>query len=167
VIASHNPRLASLSRHHDENPRTATPFLSHPYKCPLPQPLSFDILTNARGVWGLRISYPPFLLPISLSRAKSAFANPLFSNRCALFQIPYPVSLLLAVLTKTTGCTPTLPILERLQPPCPTLRARSNTANYLLVAQPLLAVRFHQSQVTSHRSPLLRYTGGLRHRPNS
>jgi hypothetical protein len=28
-----------------------TPNRSHPYKCPLPQPLSFDILTNARGVY--------------------------------------------------------------------------------------------------------------------
>jgi hypothetical protein len=26
--------------------------LSHPYKCPLRQPFSFDNHTNARGVWG-------------------------------------------------------------------------------------------------------------------
>ena len=51
MIVSHPPRPASLSRHCDENPVTVTPLVSHPYKCPLPQTLSFDILTNARGVY--------------------------------------------------------------------------------------------------------------------
>src|SRR5882672_6035083 len=34
------------------------------------------------------------------------------STASALFQVPYPVSPLLAALTKTPGCIPTLPILE-------------------------------------------------------
>jgi hypothetical protein len=38
--------------HRGEKLLNATPAESSPYKCPLPQPLSFDILTNARGVWG-------------------------------------------------------------------------------------------------------------------
>src|SRR5712664_1833504 len=45
-------------------------------------------------------------------RQKSAFANPLFSARYALFQVPYPVSPVFATLTKTAGCVPTIPILE-------------------------------------------------------
>jgi len=51
VIASRHPRPASLSRRRDENPVIVTPLVSHPYKCPLPQTLSFDIPTNARGVY--------------------------------------------------------------------------------------------------------------------
>jgi hypothetical protein len=58
VILSHHPRPDSPSCFHDENlaparpeGRRVTPLVSHPYKCPLPQPLSFDILTNARGVY--------------------------------------------------------------------------------------------------------------------
>jgi hypothetical protein len=35
---------------------------------------------------GCRAPFPPFLFLGSLSRAKSAFANPLFSIRYALFQ---------------------------------------------------------------------------------
>ena len=53
-------RPASLSRHLDETPtparpegRRVTPLLSHPYKCPHQQLLSFDNLTNAWGVWGV------------------------------------------------------------------------------------------------------------------
>jgi len=42
-------------RRSDDLPRPAerrvSPCRSHPYKCPLPQTLSFDILTNARGVY--------------------------------------------------------------------------------------------------------------------
>ena len=61
---------------------------------------------------GCRTPHPPFLPLYLLFRAKSAFANPLFSMRCALFQVPYPVSPLLATLTKTAGCIPTIPILK-------------------------------------------------------
>ena len=35
--------------------------------------------------------------------------------RYALFQVPYPVTPLLATLTKTAGCIPAIPILERFQ----------------------------------------------------
>jgi hypothetical protein len=53
VIVSHHPRPVSLPRHPGENPAVVTPFVSHPYKCPLRQLLSLDILTNARGVGGV------------------------------------------------------------------------------------------------------------------
>jgi hypothetical protein len=69
VILCHHPRRDSPSCFHDENLATArpegrrvSPLASHPYKCPLPQTLSFDILTNARGVWGLPLSQP-FIVP--------------------------------------------------------------------------------------------------------
>ena len=34
------------------------PLFSSAYKCPLPQPLSLHILTNARGVWGSTSNFP-------------------------------------------------------------------------------------------------------------
>ena len=39
-------------RHRDEKPLAATPLVPADCKCPLPQPLSLQILTNAPGVWG-------------------------------------------------------------------------------------------------------------------
>src|SRR3989442_16045497 len=36
----------------------------------------------------------------------------LFSRACALFHFPYPISPLLATLTKTAGCVSTIPKLE-------------------------------------------------------
>ena len=61
----------------------------------------FRALRQKTRGWGI----PPvqFSFPHSLSRASSAFANPLFSMTCALFQLPYPVSLVFTTLTKTTG----------------------------------------------------------------
>src|SRR6266446_2264824 len=44
------------------------------------------------------------------------------STASALFQVPYSVSPLLAALTKTAGCIPTLPILEL--PDCRNTRER-------------------------------------------
>jgi hypothetical protein len=41
-----------LDRHRDEKPLVATPLVPADCKCPLPQPLSLHILTNAPGVWG-------------------------------------------------------------------------------------------------------------------
>jgi hypothetical protein len=164
VIASRYPRLPSLSRHCDENPVTVTPLLSHPYKCPIPQTLSFDTLTNARGVWGSSSlpAFPrsrraafllcaPFLFkylrtllllrgrgvllstvlsPLGVQRSRSSdvppIFRPVFSIAYALFQVPYPASPLPATLTKTAGCIPTIPILERVRPACscrPLLRA--------------------------------------------
>jgi hypothetical protein len=48
----------TLDRHCDEKPRIATPLVPSGCKCPLPQPLSLHILTNAPGVWGSSL---PFL----------------------------------------------------------------------------------------------------------
>jgi len=126
VFANQNPRrstsLAFVAscplhfRHHDEKSHTATPLVPADCKCPLPQPLSLHILTNAPGVWGSIRPFLKFYLNSfalnALFRARSRFANPLFSSRCALFQVPYLVSPLLGTLTKTAGCVPTLPILE-------------------------------------------------------
>jgi hypothetical protein len=44
--------------------------------------------------------------------------RPMFSIAYTLFQVTYPVTPLLATLTKTAGCTPKIPILE-LTPPRP------------------------------------------------
>jgi len=63
VILTQYPRPTSLFRRLDVIPFrrsdglpsavfALSPFHSHSYKCPLPQTLSFDTLTNARGVWG-------------------------------------------------------------------------------------------------------------------
>jgi hypothetical protein len=42
--------------------------------------------------------------------------RPVFSIACALFQVPSPLTPLLATLTKTPGCTPTIPIPELASP---------------------------------------------------
>ena len=65
-----------------------------------------------------------------------AYNRPLFSIASTLFQVPYPVTPLLATLTKTTGCVPTIPILELNLEICP--------------GQSLLLFTFHQSRFTSH-----------------
>src|SRR5580693_562959 len=44
-------------------------------------------------------------------RPNDHFFSALFSRAYALFQVTYPVSPLLATLTKTAGCIPTIPIL--------------------------------------------------------
>ena len=97
--------------HGDKKCVNATLLIPVIYKCPLPQPLSFDILTNARGC-GDSGYLAPYILPalLALSR-KKCIANRLFSLRCALFQVPYLVSPVVATLTKTAGCIPTIPIL--------------------------------------------------------
>jgi len=58
VIATHHPRPFIFFRQRFNVPTckrstafALSPYRSHPYKCPLPQTLSFDILTNARGVY--------------------------------------------------------------------------------------------------------------------
>ena len=43
---------------------------------------------------------------------KGHFFRPLFSMAHTLFQVSYPVTPLLATLTKTAGCIPTLPKME-------------------------------------------------------
>ena len=51
--------------HGDEKSVNATLLIPVIYKCPLPQPLSFDILTNARGVGGSGY-LTPYILPAPL-----------------------------------------------------------------------------------------------------
>src|SRR5713226_602187 len=52
---------------------------------------------------------------------ETPFSRPLFSSTSALFHFPYPVSPAFATLTKTAGCIPTIPTLERIsfRPPAP------------------------------------------------
>ena len=90
---------------------------------PLPQTLSFDSLTNARGV---DPTLPILGIVHLLQRPDDHFFSAFFSKAYALFQVTHPVSPLLAALTKTAGCMPTIPILERVRPACscrPLLRA--------------------------------------------
>jgi len=65
---------------------------------------------------GLCVQIPcPYALTVTLhnrfprSRAKT---HPFKSAAYALFQVPYPINPLFATLTKTAGCTPTIPILK-------------------------------------------------------
>src|SRR2546425_654775 len=54
------------------------------------------------------------LICILLVKARTKILNSrsLFSRGCALFHFPYPLSPLLATLTKIAGCVPTIPNLE-------------------------------------------------------
>jgi len=115
-----------IDRHRDERSVTVTPLVSADYKCPLAQLLSLHILTNTPGVWGSALPFLKFHFNFSLlrgsSRAIRHFFRPFFSCACALFHFPYPVSPLLATLTKTTGVYPnnshseTLPVSILLLP---------------------------------------------------
>ena len=170
ILSHHLPRSVPV-RPCDEEFATETPFLSHPYKLPLAQLLSFDVLTNAPGVRGLLVFSRRFdvktfrhahaltlaLLSLFASRAfhnsfpikrfrtlsqkcpgggsiacnshsgnlsydawpNAHFLSPFFSLAYALFQVTYPVSPLLATLTKTAGCISKIPILE---PSCSSIR---------------------------------------------
>ena len=70
-----NPRPSSLAhaasslplhfRHRDEKPFAATPLIPADCKCPLPQPLSLHILTNAPGGMGDNTSTSKVLLELS------------------------------------------------------------------------------------------------------
>jgi hypothetical protein len=73
-----------------------TPYRSQPYKCPLPQPLSFDNHTNARGVGGALALLHSFVALCIKSVAQ------LLSNQA----LPHSFS-------KLPGCHPTIPILAR------------------------------------------------------
>ena len=96
MIVSHHRRLTYLSRHHDENLATITPLVSHPYKCPLPQPLSFDILTNARGVGGSALALLNSFVALCIKTAPQLFSNQ---------SVPHSFS-------KMPGCHPTFPNSE-------------------------------------------------------
>src|SRR6266849_2099551 len=65
--------------HGDEKPVTATLLIPVIYKCPLPQPLSFDILTNARGCRGPAYLSPSILASLlTFSRKKCICKSPVF-----------------------------------------------------------------------------------------
>ena len=104
VFANQNPRrstsLAFVAscplhfRHHDEKSHTATPLVPADYKCPLPQPLSLHILTNAPGVWGSTRPFLKFYLNSFCSQrtfpCKKSFCKPFVF--CALRTLPSSVS---------------------------------------------------------------------------
>ena len=110
------PYRNSFSSCRLQMPPPSTSFLAHPYKCP--------------GVWGSTLPFLNSYLNSFCSQrpfpCKNHFATPLFSIRCALFQVPYLVSPLLAcppwrvTLTKTAGCISTFPSLDLCpSPPSP------------------------------------------------
>src|SRR5713226_1269780 len=90
-----------------------TPLFRHVTKIPSPQLLYFPHLQNVTPVnplesaltktAGWRIPRSSFSVYRSHSRAKIEFANLFFSIPYALFQVPYPVTLLFATLTKRGG----------------------------------------------------------------
>jgi hypothetical protein len=79
---------------------------------------------------------------------KAAFVNPLLSVRCKLSEIHFPVSPLLATLTKTTGCISKIPILE-LNP----LRSILNTASTLRLSDVGTFTRSHPLYPTAQTTP--------------
>src|SRR5712664_3375829 len=99
-----------------------TPLFRHVTKIPSPQLLYFPHLQNVTPVnplesaltktAGWRIPRSSFSVYRSHSRAKIEFANLFFSIPYALFQVPYPVTLLFATLTKRGGCGGILPKVE-------------------------------------------------------
>ena len=82
-LAPAAPRPLRL-RHRHEKPVIATPLISVIYKCPLQQPLSFDILTNAPGVCGSTLpflkSYLKFTVILPLSRKKPISKSLVFNS---------------------------------------------------------------------------------------
>ena len=114
-----SPSAAALCSLHlcdgDEKSVNATLLIPVIYKCPLPQPLSFDILTNAPGVWG---STFPFL---------KSYLNSFCSQRafsCKRCICKSPVFFTLRTLPSSVSCNscichsyencrciPTIPIL--------------------------------------------------------
>ncbi len=72
---------------------------------------------------------------------ETPFSRPLFSSTSALFHFPYPVSPAFATLTKTAGCIPTIPTLERIsfRPPAPSPAPYP----YLSRAKPRDSLSFH------------------------
>jgi hypothetical protein len=97
---------------------------------------------------------PRFSLVMRHLRAKSAFANPLFSIRCTLFQVPYPATPLFPIHTKIAGYISTIPILVHAA--CPLQREppsqRRLTSGQLWHSQSwLCSDTNHESLNTSHR----------------
>src|SRR6266446_5331219 len=82
-----------------------------------------------------------------------AYNRLLFSIASTLFQVPYPVSPLLTTLTKTAGCIPTIPILERFQQRRCRGPRRTQRLCVILFRSSLL--NFHLSSLNCQRLTLL------------
>ncbi len=99
-------------RHGDEKLLNATRVDPSFYKCPLAQPLSFDILTNAPGVWG------PLDFSLSGDPRKSFRSNTYGPpTSVANKRLMVKRSPLDATLTKIRGVPPLFPFSH---PPLPT-----------------------------------------------
>ena len=86
-----------------------TPFPAHPYKCPLPQTLLFDTLTNARGVEGCARSFALFCRSLH----QECFTTPFQSDASALFLETAGVwGAAISRAPSGSECHPTIPILE-------------------------------------------------------
>jgi hypothetical protein len=110
-----------------------TPYRSQSYKCPLPQPLSFDNHTNARGVGGtLALLHSFVALCVKC-------VSQLFCNQA----LPHSFS-------KLPGCHPTIPILAR-----PELRGERIPAMGTRPFQ-LSTIDFQLLSPLSHQSPVRR-----------
>ena len=92
------------SRHRRKKHATAIPLVSGNYKCPLAQPLSLHILTNAPGVWGALLPFLKFYL--------NFFAKSSFITRPSPLSSPFPLmrlrTLSFSVSCKSFTCLPTV-----------------------------------------------------------
>src|SRR5580693_741705 len=101
-------------------------------------------------------------------RPNDHFFSASFSRTYALFQVTYPVSPLLATLTKTAGCISKIPILELVAPASGTPFSRLASVAPGFLRSPLipfffpLPVNFQLSTVNPF---FLRYTVELHCRP--
>src|SRR6266446_10390365 len=90
---------------------------------------------------------------------KGHFFRPLFSTAYTLFQVPYAVSPLLATLTKTAGCVPTLPKMEHAgqliaAKTIPVTAAPSDSPTLRLLNPSTLALSDHTSAPLVFSSPM-------------
>jgi hypothetical protein len=116
--------VSTLRRSDDPCSAPATPLnatLMNPTTSVDSKPLTemFNLLNQTlkkHGGVGARPSHPTRMFHSGNcsqdTTPKDHFFRPFLSTACALFQVPYPLSPLLATLTKTAGCHPTIPILE-------------------------------------------------------
>jgi hypothetical protein len=128
--------------HGDEKPISTTLLIPVTYKCPLPQPLSFDILTNAPGVWG---STSPFLK----SYLNSFCSQRAFSRKKCICKSP--VFFALRTLPSSVSCKP------RICHSYENCRVYTNNSHSETPASPLPPVTSHKSPVTSmpHRPRIM------------
>ena len=68
-------------------------------------------LTKNRGVGAFMVNQLPLVPTSRRSNVPTLLQTSLFAIASTLFHFPYPVTPLLATLTKITGCVPTIPIL--------------------------------------------------------